>query len=185
MNKEDKESEMRALIALTALGDRQAFYKLYSMTNAYLNGVALAMVRNQDASNDILQDAFVQIWHNASSYQPELSKPLTWLTSIIRYRALDRIAKDKRYQQTFIQDEDAEPHCDNGPWRNLLKNENAKQLALCINGLSETQAASVKLAYLKGFSREEIATQLKTKVNTVKSWLHRAQENLRKCLMQY
>ena len=85
----------------------------------------------------------------------------------------------------IIQDEDAEPHCDNGPWRNLLKNENAKQLALCINGLSETQAASVKLAYLKGFSREEIAAQLKTKVNTVKSWLHRAQENLRKCLMQY
>lgn len=185
MTKDEKEKEVRALIALTALSDRQAFYRLYTLTSAYLNGVALAMVKNSDTSNDILQDAFVQIWHNASSYQPERSKPLTWLTSIVRYRALDRIAKDKRYQQTFVQDDNAESHCDNGPWSHLLKNENAKQLNHCIEQLSVTQATSVKLAYLKGFSREEIAVQLETKVNTVKSWLHRAQENLRKCLMNY
>ncbi len=179
-----KNTELQTLIALTAQGDKPAFYQLYTACSSYLNGVAIRIVGTEDASNDVLQDAFVQIWNNAQQYNPSLAQPLTWLTSIVRYRALDRLAKDKRRAQTFVHAEE-EATCDNGPWATLLKEQYKHQLHHCLSQLNDNQASSVKMAYLQGYSREEIAEHLGTKINTVKSWLRRAQEKLKQCLIQY
>jgi RNA polymerase sigma-70 factor (ECF subfamily) len=182
MDFEDKNEELRRLIALSALEDRQAFYQLYQRTKGYLNGVAYNIVKNDEISRDVLQEAFIQIWDNSASYRPELAQPLTWLTSIVRYRALDRLAKDKRREQTFIAETTHEPECEHNPWSELVRLQHHKQLVQCLSQLTQDQASSIKLAYIQGYSREEIADRLHTKINTVKSWLHRAQEKLKQCL---
>lgn len=185
MDYQEKNDELRALIALTALGDRQAFYRLYQSTCGYLNGVAYKIVGESDASNDVLQEAFVQIWQNAKTYKPEVSQPLTWLTSILRYRALDRLAKDRRRQsrvRAAEQDEDFADEQAPSPCHFIITENNQKKLSQCIGQLTETQAESIKLAYVLGLTREEIAERMATKINTVKSWLHRAQERLKLCL---
>ena len=182
MDFDDKNEELRTLIALSAQEDRHAFYQLYQRTKNYLNGVAYNIVKNDHTSSEVLQEAFIQIWNNAASYRPELAQPLTWLTSIVRYRALDRLAKDKRRGQTFTAETTIEPESEESPWGDLVKLQRHMRLAQCLNQLTKDQATSIKLAYLQGYSREEIAQHLQTKINTVKSWLHRAQEKLKQCL---
>ena len=81
-----RDDELIALIARCAIRDQTALKDLFDRLGPYLNSVALRIVRSEDASNDVLQGSLIQIWQNASSYRPHLSKPLTWLTSIVRYQ---------------------------------------------------------------------------------------------------
>ncbi|HMU67673.1 MAG TPA: sigma-70 family RNA polymerase sigma factor, partial [Cellvibrionaceae bacterium] len=144
------------------------------------------IVRSEDASNDVLQEAFIQIWQNASSYRPHLSKPLTWLTSIVRYRALDRFAQDKSLREKFDPNISEEEFCaiadDNCPVRDASADQMRNQLAHCLDSLSTSIKQSVELAYIHGYSRDEIAGQMNTNSNTVKSWLHRGAQRLKQCL---
>ncbi|MDX5299012.1 MAG: RNA polymerase subunit sigma-70, partial [Gammaproteobacteria bacterium] len=93
------------LLARIALRDRSAFEALYRLVSAKLNAVALKMLGSQDAAADVLQESFMQIWHNAASYRAELGEPLTWMRAIVRYRALDRVQAGKRRPEDGLDDE--------------------------------------------------------------------------------
>jgi RNA polymerase sigma-70 factor (ECF subfamily) len=96
------------LIARCALRDQRALKQLYEKVSPYLNRVAYNIMKSDDLANDVLQEAFVQIWHNAGDYRPDKAKPLTWLTSITRYRALDRLAKEQRHADKVSVDAELE-----------------------------------------------------------------------------
>lgn len=83
------ESSLQKDLARVALGDRAAFERVYQATSAHLFGVALRILGRHDAAEDVLQEAFVSVWHHAGSYQAANSQPMTWLISIVRNRALD------------------------------------------------------------------------------------------------
>lgn len=181
-----RDDELIALIARCAIRDQTALKDLFDRLGPYLNSVALRIVRSEDASNDVLQEAFIQIWQNASSYRPHLSKPLTWLTSIVRYRALDRFAQEKSIREKIDVDasEDditsiADESC---PLQTAVTDQMRNQLASCLDSLSTSIKESVELAYLHGYSRDEIAERMNTNSNTVKSWLHRGAQRLKQCL---
>lgn len=184
-----KNQELVDLLARCALRDQKALKVLYDRVSSYLNAVAFRMLKSNDLAGDVLQEAFVQIWENAGSYRPHLAQPLTWMTSIIRYRALDRLDKEKRYAKRFQQVDEDDDAIDSAaacstqtPDAELQRSQLGQQIDACLNTLSEHARQSVRLAYLEGFSRDEIAIQLNTKANTVKSWLHRGSERLKKCL---
>src|SRR3954468_11771902 len=80
---------LSAMLAQCALRDQAAFARLYQLTSAKLFGVALRIVRRQDWAEEVLQEAYVNIWNHASDYAAARSQPLTWMTSIVRNRALD------------------------------------------------------------------------------------------------
>lgn len=181
-----RDDELIALIARCALRDQSALKALFDRLAPYLNGVALRIVRSEDASNDVLQEAFIQIWQNASRYRPQLAKPLTWLTSIVRYRALDRFAHDKQHREKFGQDLTDEEFAaipgDNCPVNAASSTQVRERLTACLDSLSASIKESVELAYLQGYSRDEIAGHMNTNSNTVKSWLHRGAQRLKQCL---
>jgi RNA polymerase sigma-70 factor, ECF subfamily len=77
------------LLSRCARGDEPAFARLYRQTAPTLFSLLLRMVKRRDWAEEILQEAFVNIWHHAGDYQPHQSAPMTWMTSIVRYRALD------------------------------------------------------------------------------------------------
>lgn len=169
--------------------DQNALQLLYKRVSGYLNAVAFRMLKSNDFANDVLQEAFVQIWENAGSYRPHMSQPLTWMTSIIRYRALDRLDKEKRlakrFQQPSAEDDaiDSAAECDTKtPDAELQRSQLSQQIEDCLSTLTEKARRSIRFAYLEGFSRDEIAAKLNTNTNTVKSWLHRGSERLKKCL---
>lgn len=184
-----KNQELVDLLARCALRDQKALKILYDRVSGYLNAVAFRMLKSNDLASDVLQEAFVQIWENAGSYRPHMAQPLTWMTSITRYRALDRLDKEKRYAKRFQQtngDDDpldsAEACPTQAPDSDLQRSQLGKQIDACLSTLSEHARQSIRLAYLEGFSRDEIAEKLNTNANTVKSWLRRGSERLKKCL---
>jgi RNA polymerase sigma-70 factor (ECF subfamily) len=179
-----KDDELIALIAHSALKDELAFKALYDRVAAYLNGVALRIVKSPEASNDVLQEAFIQIWQNASSYRPHLAKPLTWMTSIVRYRALDRLDKDKRLSNREVEGDSwlAEIAAEQNPEREVNHSQHLTHLLACMEQLTAKAKQAMTLAYVYGYSRVEIARELDTNTSTVKSWLRRGADKLRQCL---
>ena len=84
---------LATLLAACGRGDRQAFARLYRDSSAKLFGVALRILRRQDWAEEVLQDCYVSIWQHARDYHPGLSAPMTWMTSIVRNRCLDRLRR--------------------------------------------------------------------------------------------
>jgi len=89
----ERGAQLAALLARTALGDQRAFAELYRQTGAHLYAVAVRIVRNGSLAEEILQEAFVSVWHHAGAYEAAKSQPITWLVSIVRNRCLDLLRK--------------------------------------------------------------------------------------------
>lgn len=185
---DDQDARLANLLARCALRDQNALRVLYQEVAAKLNGVAYRITRAPDIAEDVLQISFTQIWNDAERYRPDIARPMTWMTSIVRHRALDRLKADRR--RSSVIDENVELEADQlasgdrGPMEHFALNESQSELRSCLERLSERQQRSVMLAYYYGYSREEIATKLNTAVGTVKSWLHRGLQRLEQCLEQ-
>lgn len=178
------DDELINLIARCAIRDQVALKLLFERVGPYLNAVTLRILKSKEISNEVLQEAFFQIWTNAASYRPQLAKPLTWMASIARYRALDRLDQEKRMTKRFVElPEDMEDSPGGEEPERLFGAGQLKfHLHQCLLALGNNIKQSIELAYLHGYTREEIAEQFATNTNTVKSWLHRGAERLKLCL---
>src|SRR3954462_13554480 len=86
-------AELVWLMAAVAKGDRAAFERLYAATRAKLYGVALRILRRSDLADEVIQEAYLKIWHNAGSLNPKLAPPITGMGAIARNRALNLFRK--------------------------------------------------------------------------------------------
>ena len=89
---QERNERLAALLAKVALGDQEAFADLYRQSSSHLYGVAVRILREGSAAEEVLQEAFVSVWHHAGSYVAAKSQPLTWLSAIVRNRCLDQLA---------------------------------------------------------------------------------------------
>lgn len=176
--------QLEHLLAKCALGDQLAFKQLYDDTASRLNGIAYRILNSVDSANEVLQEAFIQIWHKAGEYRADLAEPMTWMASIVRYRAYDRVKFEKRRiegSQIRADLEDFESIPDSSGDQPMMC-ELGQQLEGCLTQLEHNQQHSILMAYYYGFSREEISEHFETPVNTVKSWLRRGLVRLQQCL---
>ncbi|GAA6135614.1 sigma-70 family RNA polymerase sigma factor [Oceaniserpentilla sp. 4NH20-0058] len=178
--------ELMELLARCALNDQKALEALYLKTSGYLNAVAYRILGSEEASNEVLQESFLQIWNNASSYSSVQGEPSTWITSIVRYRAIDKLRHEKRHQNRPNHEEEADillriPNEDTQEeaYSRFRLNE---QLQKCLDMMNSKFKHSIELAYLYGYSREELAEALGANINTVKSWLKRGGARLKDCM---
>ncbi len=183
---QDKDEELVTLVARCAIKDQAALKLLFERVGPYLNAVAYRILRQDDAANEVLQEAFLQIWDNASSYRPHTAKALTWMTSILRYRALDRLDKERRLNTRFVVTDEQDVFDTAGhhpsPEHDIASTQMDSQIIGCMAQLNDKISQSIKLAYIHGYSRDEIAQKFDTNVNTIKSWLRRGSERLKQCL---
>lgn len=186
---QDNDEELLGLIARCAIRDQQALKLLFDRLGPYLNAVAFRIVRHDEAASEVLQEAFLQIWENAASYPPHQAKPLTWMTSIIRYRALDRLDKEKRLDKRFVVTDHHDilgaldtQNSQSGPEEEASRQQTRADIQGCLSLLNEKIRQSINLAYIHGYTREELAEKFETNVNTIKSWLRRGSERLKQCL---
>lgn len=183
---DSRNEELITLIARCAIRDQAALKLLFERVAPYLNAVVFRILKSDELAKDVLQEAFLQIWTNAASYRPHLANPLTWMASIARYRALDRLEVEKRLRERFVSADHDYPLDEHLIHQNPEQDVSASQLKFnlhkCLLALSDNIKRSVELAYLYGYSREEIAQKFSTNTNTVKSWLHRGAERLKLCL---
>lgn len=164
------------LLGRVALGDRSAFRQLYQQTSAHLFPVALRILRTRELAEDALQDAFIQVWNNAKEFRPGSGSAGAWMSTIVRYRALDKLRRKPREQNL---DESWDPADASDPIGRLLDNTD---LQVCFEELSDEQRRVVALAYIDGLSHSEMAERLETPLGTVKSWVRRGLKVLKECL---
>ncbi len=174
--------DLASLVASTARGDREAFRDLYDQTSAKLLGVVLRIVRDRQMAEDVVQDAYLKVWQGAGSYSPEAGRPMTWLITIARNRAVD-VVRRKRETSYPEQDGDA-AWIDSIPEGRDRERDfmDADRLTICLDTLETTHRVCFVEAYLGGYSREELAERHDRPVNTIKTWLHRSASQLRECL---
>jgi RNA polymerase sigma-70 factor (ECF subfamily) len=180
----ERNARLLELLARTALADQSAFEQLYRLTSPHLYGVALRILRESAAAEEVLQESFVNIWHHAGSYVAARSQPLTWLTSIVRNRCLDRLRKHD-VDTVSIDDEDhAMTIADRSPLPLdlLLSGAEAGAVRRCVEALDAGQKQAIALAFYQGLSHSELARHLKQPLGTVKSWIRRGLERLKACL---
>lgn len=180
---DEAQDVLRDLMSCMAGGDRQAFEKLYRLTSPRLFAVALRMLRRHAWAEEVLHDSFITAWNRASSYNPSLSSPMTWLTHIVRNRSIDwmrgsdnQLAElDESMQESLSGNSDE-------PLRQLQQDNDAKVLADCLGHLPAEQRQSLVLAYYQGLSHGEVSDHLQQPLGTIKSWIRRALEHLKSCV---
>jgi len=180
----ERSARLMELLARTALADQTAFEQLYRLTSPHLYGVAIRILRESAAAEEVLQESFVNVWHHAGSYVAARSQPLTWLTSIVRNRCHDRLRKHD-VDTVSIDDEDhAMTIADRSPLPLdlLLSGAEAGAVRRCVEALDAGQKQAIALAFYQGLSHSELARHLKQPLGTVKSWIRRGLERLKACL---
>ncbi len=169
-------------LAACAKGDHRAFENLYRFTAPKLYGLAVRILKNDSLAQECVQDAYVSIWHHAQEYRPERAAPLTWMVSILRHRAIDllrqrghEITLDEPDDLKILLNADAEPEDGMAP-------QDVRALHACIGQLREEQRRCLQLAYFDNLSHAQMAVRLHVPLGTVKTWVRRALEQLRRCL---
>ncbi|MGY2138752.1 RNA polymerase sigma factor [Pseudomonas reactans] len=177
----DDADPLRPLLAQCALGNRQAFENLYRSVSPRLHGVALRFMGRTDLAEEVLQEAFVRIWYNASRYEAHLSAPMTWMVNITRNLAIDQLRK---HREQPLADGQQDALIDDAPSAHdqLDHERQAHALNRCLDTLDGMQRRSISVAYFQGLSCSELATQLAAPLGSVKSWIRRGMERLRRCL---
>ncbi|MGF6089028.1 sigma-70 family RNA polymerase sigma factor [Pseudomonas sp. 18173] len=173
--------QLRQLLAQCSLGDRRAFETLYRSVGPRLHGVALRFMGRPDLAEEVLQESFVRIWNNASRYEAHLSAPMTWMINITRNQAIDQLRK---HRDRPLSDLEEQALVDEAPSAHDLLNSTreANALSRCLDSLESMQRQSITVAYFQGLSCSELAEHLAAPLGSVKSWIRRGMERLRRCL---
>lgn len=174
--------DYEAALAACARGDVGALRQLYEREAPRLTGVAFRIVRQLDLAQDAVHDAFLQIWRGARTFDPARGAGRTWIYSVVRHRALNLIRARAREVladvETIARMEDASLN-DAG---DLDYANDAPALRRCLDALSREQRDSILSAYIDGLSHHQIARRFDAPLGTVKSWIRRGLESLRRCL---
>jgi RNA polymerase sigma factor (sigma-70 family) len=180
----ERSARLMELLARTALADQRAFAELYRLTSPHLYGVALRILRESAAAEEVLQESFVSVWNHAGSYVAAKSQPLTWLTSIVRNRCLDQLRRRDIDTVTIDDEDEGMMLRDQGPTplEMLLSGADARAVKGCVEALEAGQKQVVALAFYRGLSHSELARHLQQPLGTVKSWVRRGLERLKLCL---
>ncbi len=172
------------LLARTALGDQGAFAELYRLTSPKLFAVAIRILKHEERAEECLQEAFVNIWRQAGTYNADKSAPMTWMTTVVRNRALDLL----RQRRPEMQADD--PQVIENIEDNTVRTDavafggESERLARCLDELKVEQRRCLLLAYYEGHTHPELAARLEVPVGTVKTWIRRGLQQLRQCLDQ-
>ena len=188
-NSADPNQQLRNWLVLTAKQDSQAFRQLYQATAPKLYGFLLRILIKNELAEEALQESFVSIWNNAAGYQPHLSAPMTWMTTIVRNKAFDLLRKlDDAIEidaDNFDKDVmNALESPESTPGEALQLSQDAQALARCFGTLEGMQKQAIVLAYYHDASHSDIASHLTLPIGTVKTWIRRGLERLRLCLNQ-
>jgi RNA polymerase sigma-70 factor (ECF subfamily) len=183
----DRSAQLALLLSNVALGDQAAFANLYRQTSSHLYGVAVRILREGSTAEEVLQEAFVSIWHHAGSYEAAKSQPLTWLSTIVRNRCLDLKRRRELDTVTMTTDDDDGkefdlPSGDPTPVEMLLAGAEAQSVRDCVDTLDAGPKQAIALAFYQGLSHAELAEHMRQPLGTVKSWVRRGLEKLKTCL---
>jgi RNA polymerase sigma-70 factor (ECF subfamily) len=180
----DPQSELAQALKACAAGERAGLAAIYRSEAARMVTVAERILRRHDLAEEIVQEAFLQIWNKAWQYEPGRGSARGWLYAIVRSRALNALRDGGREELTEteslerLQDEGAD-----GLYIDLFDQlDSQSRLRACLARLDVLRRKTVMMAYVSGYSHGEIAGRLKLPLGTTKAWIRRSVSALRECM---
>jgi RNA polymerase sigma-70 factor (ECF subfamily) len=173
-------TSLETLLTRAGVGDRTAFRALYGASASRLFAICLALLRDRARAEDALQEGFVRIWEHANTFDPEKGSALAWMTVITRRVGLSELRRREHTHASFDDDDADLPELA----ADLPEHDpiGAARLRHCLGQLEPDRRRYVLLAYLHGYTHEELARRFDRPLGTMKSFLFRGLAELRKCI---
>ena len=170
-----------ALIQKIVQRDESALAALYDRYASLLSSLLNRILRDTQASEEILQDVFYQLWRNAAQFDPARGSLPGWLAVIARNRAISRLRRhnpsegDELLETTVIVPANLE--------NALAQQQLLGRVKGALENLSSEQRAAIELAYFEGLTHSEIASKTGDPLGTVKTRIRSAVESLKRKLL--
>jgi len=152
-----------------------ALAELYDRHGKRLRATIDGVVHEEAEADDVLQEIFIQIWEEAARYSPKAGKPLGWMVTIARRRAIDRLRRRQAYSRARERYQKRVTHETSSSTREadevFMLNDLRHFLKECMRILPRLQREAVELAFFKGLSHREIAAATHAPLGTVKTRL--------------
>jgi RNA polymerase sigma-70 factor (ECF subfamily) len=166
---------------------QQALKELYSRYSRSLRALIGSVVHEESEADDVLQESFLQIWREAHHYSPKAGKPLGWVITIARRRAIDRVRRRDSYRRAKQRFEDEiKPRTQSvrssAADKEVSQSDLRQFLGKQMETLPKVQREAVELAYFGGMSQREIAATTNTPLGTVKTRLQLGLRKLTQCV---
>ncbi|HEY7929100.1 MAG TPA: sigma-70 family RNA polymerase sigma factor [Steroidobacteraceae bacterium] len=181
---------LERLLQQCAHGDQSGFAELYQRTSARLFALCLRMLRDHGAAEDVLQEVFVTVWRSAASFDAARAGAMTWLVTLTRNKAIDRLRKRREWALdplSALEFANAESSPEGAADRlsPAAEAEGAQEyvrLQRCLEELEPQPQSYIREAFFSGATYNELARRSKVPLGTMKSWIRRGLLQLRKCL---
>ncbi|HEY0387790.1 MAG TPA: sigma-70 family RNA polymerase sigma factor [Gaiellales bacterium] len=170
------------LLALVARGDREAFARLYDLYAAPAYSLALRVVRDRDLASDVVQDAFLTIWNQASKFDSSRGQPSSWILTVTHHKAVDLVRREERRRAEAMDEArdtpDTAAPVEEQAWQGVAR----EQVRAAMSKLPDPHREVLELAYFAGYTQSQLAERLAVPIGTVKSRTFAAMNALRDLL---
>ena len=171
------------LLDAIARGDDSAFAALYDRYSPILYGLLLRIVRDRPEAEDVLQEVFLQVWQQAANFDAARGRPFTWLVTLARSRAIDRLrSRDSRERAAQAATRDAVEGTGEAAGADLFRAEQSEVVRGALAAIPEEQRRALLLAYFEGLTQTEIAARLGQPLGTIKTRMRSGMQKLREVL---
>ena len=185
MNPDSSSPDDVALLLAVARRDEAAFAELYDRVARPIFSMVARIMQSRAEAEEVLQEAFWQIWESAPGYRPDLGSPFCWMVTVARRKAIDRLRANSRHRQRIehaqnlrAEDEFAAPVA----LEVLSAGERSATVQTALARLGPDERRAIVLAFFDGLTHEEISTALRAPVGTVKARIRRGLLKLKPAL---
>jgi RNA polymerase sigma-70 factor (ECF subfamily) len=166
-----------------ALGDRDAFDRIYATFAGPVFGLARRVLRDPAQAEEVAQEVLVEVWRTASRFNPELGSAQAWVMTIAHRRAVDRVRSEQAAEDREARLARSSAVVDYDDVVETVENRlDQQRVRNCLGGLTELQRESVTLAYYSGYTYPQVAALLSVPLGTVKTRMRDGLARLRDCL---
>lgn len=174
-------AQLATLMSRVAAREAGALKGVYDNTSAKLYGICLRVLGDEAEAEDVLQEVYLTVWRKAHVFDAARASPITWLATIARNRAIDRL-RSKRIPATDVAQAlniaDVGPSCLDV----LEQAEDASRVRHCLGELDERARTMIRSAFFEGLTYSELAAREAVPLPTMKSLIRRGLLRLRGCL---
>jgi RNA polymerase sigma-70 factor (ECF subfamily) len=170
------------LLHAVARGDESALAALYDRYNSILLGLLLRILHSRSEAEDVLQEVFLQIWQRAANFDEARGRGFTWMVTLARSRAIDRLRSlqsRQRADDTALRDA---PEAVGDASQDAYHSEQREIVRAALAEIPEEQRRALLLAYFEGLTQSEIAARLGQPLGTVKTRMRSGMSKLRELL---
>jgi RNA polymerase sigma-70 factor (ECF subfamily) len=176
------------LLGRIAAQDAAALGEFYDLHAGLLFSVAMRILEDTSEAEEVIQDAFLQIWQKAASFDNGLGSALSWAVGITRNRAIDRLrSRQRRHRmaEALQAEAGATVEFQDPPAQGFLGEDEAALVRGAVDHLPAEQRQAIEMAFFRGLTHEQIAETLQQPLGTIKARIRRGMMKLRDCLQSH